>query len=97
MLWTIAVVLVILWLLGLVSGYTVENYIHIAFVFAIIAMLVHVEEECHEEECHNLGPGRTRMKHPKQRAFSGSRRILPKLATLSGEKVSQPLTPPKTY
>ena len=37
MLWTIAVVLVILWLLGLVNGYTMGNFIHIlrrAFEFA---------------------------------------------------------------
>ena len=38
MLWTIAVVLVILWLLGLVSGYTMGNFIHILLVIAIIAL-----------------------------------------------------------
>ena len=42
MLWTIAVVLVILWLLGLVSGYTMGNFIHILLVFAIIVVLVRV-------------------------------------------------------
>jgi hypothetical protein len=35
MLWTIAVVLVILWLLGLVSGYTMGNFIHILLVRVI--------------------------------------------------------------
>lgn len=42
MLWTIAVVLVILWLLGLVSGYTIGNFIHILLVIAIIIVLLRV-------------------------------------------------------
>jgi hypothetical protein len=42
MLWTIAVVLVILWLLGLVSGYTMGYFIHILLVIAIIIVLVRV-------------------------------------------------------
>jgi len=42
MLWTIAVVLVILWMLGLVSGYTMGNFIHILLVIAIIVVLVRV-------------------------------------------------------
>jgi hypothetical protein len=42
MLWTIAVVLVISWMLGLVSGYTMGNFIHILLVIAIIMVLVRV-------------------------------------------------------
>ena len=42
MLWTIAVILIILWLLGLVSGYTIGNFIHILLVIAIIIVLVRV-------------------------------------------------------
>jgi hypothetical protein len=42
MLWTIAVVLVVLWLLGLVSGYTMGSFIHILLVIAIIIVLVRV-------------------------------------------------------
>jgi hypothetical protein len=42
MLWTISVVLVILWLLGSVSGYTMGNFIHILLVIAIIVVLVRV-------------------------------------------------------
>jgi hypothetical protein len=42
MLWTIAVVLVILWLLGLVTGYTMGNFIHILLIIAIIVVLVRV-------------------------------------------------------
>ncbi len=40
MLYTIAVVLVILWLLGMVSSYTMSGFIHILLVVAIIAILV---------------------------------------------------------
>jgi hypothetical protein len=42
MLWTIAVILIILWLLGLVSGYTMGNFIHILLVIAIVIVLVRV-------------------------------------------------------
>jgi FtsH-binding integral membrane protein len=42
MLWTIAVVLVIMWLLGLVTGYTMGNFIHVLLVIAIIVVLVSV-------------------------------------------------------
>ncbi len=42
MLWTIAALLIILWLLGLVSGYTMGNFIHILLVIAIIVVLVRV-------------------------------------------------------
>jgi uncharacterized membrane protein (Fun14 family) len=40
MLWTICVVLVILWLLGLITGYTLGNFIHILLVIAIIVLVV---------------------------------------------------------
>lgn len=40
MLYTIAVVLIILWLLGLVSSYTMGGFIHILLVVAIIIILV---------------------------------------------------------
>ena len=42
MLWTIAVILIILWLLGLVSSYTMGGFIHILLVVAIIVILVNV-------------------------------------------------------
>jgi len=42
MLWTIAVILVVLWLLGIVSGYTMGNFIHILLVIAIVIVLVRV-------------------------------------------------------
>jgi hypothetical protein len=40
MLWTICVVLVILWLLGLVTGTTMGGLIHVLLVIAIIVLLV---------------------------------------------------------
>jgi hypothetical protein len=41
-LWTIALVLLVLWFLGLVSSYTMGGFIHILLVLAIIAVLVRV-------------------------------------------------------
>jgi hypothetical protein len=40
MLWTIAVILLVLWLLGLVSGYTINGFIHILLVIAIIVVII---------------------------------------------------------
>ena len=40
MLWTIAVILVVLWALGLVSSYTLGGYLHILLVLAIIVVVV---------------------------------------------------------
>jgi hypothetical protein len=42
MLYTIAVVLVVLWLLGLVSSYTMGGFIHILLVIAIVVVLLSV-------------------------------------------------------
>ena len=42
MLWTIAVIMVLLWMLGLVTGYTMGNFIHILLVIAIIVVLVRI-------------------------------------------------------
>lgn len=42
MLYTIAVVLLILWLLGLVSSYTIGGFIHILLVIAIVVILLRV-------------------------------------------------------
>jgi hypothetical protein len=42
MLYTIAVVLIILWLLGLVSGYTMGYFIHILLVIALVIILVRI-------------------------------------------------------
>ncbi|MDT8441178.1 MAG: lmo0937 family membrane protein [Desulfuromonadales bacterium] len=40
MLWTIAVILLILWALGLVSGYTLGSFIHVLLVIALIVVVV---------------------------------------------------------
>jgi hypothetical protein len=40
MLWTIAVILIVLWLLGLVSSYTLGGFIHALLVIAIVVLLV---------------------------------------------------------
>jgi uncharacterized protein DUF5670 len=40
MLWTIAMILLVLWLLGLVTSYTVGGFIHILLVLAVIVVLI---------------------------------------------------------
>ena len=40
MLWTIAVVLVVLWFLGLVTSYTLNGFIHVLLVIAVVAVLI---------------------------------------------------------
>ncbi len=42
MLWTIFVILLVLWLLGLVSSYTLGGYIHLLLVIAIVVLLIRV-------------------------------------------------------
>jgi hypothetical protein len=42
MLWTLFVILLALWLLGLISGYTMGGVIHILLVIAIVVILVQV-------------------------------------------------------
>jgi hypothetical protein len=39
MLWTITIILVILWVLGLVSGYTLSGWIHLLLVLALIVLI----------------------------------------------------------
>lgn len=40
MLWTIFVILLVLWLLGLVSSYTLGGFIHILLVLAIVVLVI---------------------------------------------------------
>jgi len=42
MLWTIAVILVVLWLLGMVSSYTLGGFVHILLVLAVAAVLINI-------------------------------------------------------
>ncbi|MBK9473708.1 MAG: lmo0937 family membrane protein [bacterium] len=42
MLWTIAVILLVLWLLGLVTSYTMGGFVHVLLVLAIVAVLIRV-------------------------------------------------------
>jgi hypothetical protein len=42
MLWTIAVILFVLWLLGLVSSYTMGGFIHILLVLAVIVIAINL-------------------------------------------------------
>jgi hypothetical protein len=42
MLWTIAVVLAVLWLLGMVSSYTLGGFVHILLLLAVAAVLINI-------------------------------------------------------
>jgi hypothetical protein len=40
MLWTIFVILLVLWLLGVVSSYTLGGYIHLLLILAVVVVLI---------------------------------------------------------
>ncbi len=42
MLWTIFLILLVLWLLGLISGYTIGGFIHVLLVIAIVVVLIRI-------------------------------------------------------
>jgi hypothetical protein len=42
MLWTIFVILLVLWLLGLVSSYTLGGYIHLLLILALVVVVIRV-------------------------------------------------------
>ncbi len=42
MLWTIFVILLVLWLLGMVSGYTIGSFIHLLLVLALVVLLINI-------------------------------------------------------
>ena len=42
MLWTVAVILLVLWALGLVTSYTMGGFIHILLVIAVVVVLINV-------------------------------------------------------
>lgn len=42
MLWTIAVVLIVLWLLGLVTSFTLHGFIHILLILAVVTVLIRI-------------------------------------------------------
>jgi hypothetical protein len=44
MLWTIFVILLVLWLLGIVSSYTLGGFIHILLVLALVVLLIRIIE-----------------------------------------------------
>ena len=84
MLWTMLLMFLFFWLLGLFNGYSLGGAIHLLPVIAIIAMVVQVENDCSA-----FGPGRVRLRRSKRGVFNRSGRILPRLALLPGEKVTR--------
>jgi hypothetical protein len=91
-LWTILLMLLIFWILGLLNDTSLGGVIHILPVMAIIAMVFQVEADC-----SHFVPRRTRLKRAKRRVVNRSGELLPKLVPLSGEKVSQSTMSSQTY
>ena len=58
MLWTVFVILLILWALGLMTGYTMGGVLHALLVIAIVVVLVQVIQD--EDDRNLLDPCRTR-------------------------------------
>ncbi len=42
MLWTIAIILLVLWVLGLVSSYTMGGFIHVLLVIAVVVVIINL-------------------------------------------------------
>ena len=42
MLWTIFVILLVLWVLGLVSGYTLGGFVHVLLVIAVVVLIINL-------------------------------------------------------
>jgi hypothetical protein len=42
MLWTIAVILIVLWAVGLVSSYTMHGFIHLLLILAVVTILIRI-------------------------------------------------------
>ena len=42
MLWTIFLVLLLLWILGFISGYTLGGFIHVLLILALVALLIRI-------------------------------------------------------
>jgi hypothetical protein len=70
MLWSILLMLLILWLLRFISGYTMDYVIHILLFFAIVAMLIKIEDDC-----SNYGSWLTKKRYLKRHLISRSGKI----------------------
>jgi len=42
MLWTIAIILMLMWLLGMITTYTIHGFIHLLLVLAIVTVLIRI-------------------------------------------------------
>jgi hypothetical protein len=91
MLWAVVLILVISWLLALMGGYTMDNFVHILLFFAVVALLIQIEDEC-----NNYGSALTRKRYLKGQLIRRTRKILPRFSILAGQKASQPIVSQQT-
>jgi NhaP-type Na+/H+ and K+/H+ antiporter len=66
MLWTIAVVLIIFWMLGLVTGYVPDLFIHGLYAIAVVLLLISINREV------NIYRGLKHMVHKRNRTVTSS-------------------------
>jgi len=52
MLWTLLIFLLVLWLLGLVSNYTLEGFVHVLLVLAVVALIFQLLFSSHDRREH---------------------------------------------
>jgi hypothetical protein len=90
--WTICLILLILWLLGLVIGYATGYFIHIPLFFAIIAILTQIVTDFRDD-----GFGHTRLRRLKRQWIGRFGKISPKLVTRPGEKGSPSIISSQAY
>lgn len=84
MLWSILLILLVLWLLGFVCGFAMDYVIHLLLLFAIVAMLIKIEDDY-----SNYGSWLTKKRYFKRHIISRSGKMLPKPGILSRGKVSE--------
>jgi hypothetical protein len=72
MLWSILLILSVFWLLGIVSGYTMDDAIHILLLFAVVAMLLKIEDDY-----SNYGSWLTKKRYLKRHLISRFGKMLP--------------------
>ena len=73
MLWTIGVILLILWLLGFLGGYTMGGVIHILLVIAIVVVLIRVIQG--RRPLQRFGPLPEKVRYLEGRWSAGRERI----------------------
>ena len=85
MLWTICVILLILWLLGFLGGYMIGGFIHVLLVIAIVVVLIRVIQG--RRPFWRFGPLPEKVRYLERRSSAGQKDFI-ESTDFSVEKVS---------